>query len=53
MTYMVLSLERREMPNFGVAVLVVLAFMSVVFGIRNPEAITAEYQTAAIVLVGP
>jgi hypothetical protein len=53
MTDIALPLERREMPNFGVAALIVLAVMSVVFGIRNPEAITAEYQTAAIVLIGP
>jgi hypothetical protein len=53
MTSMALPVSRREMPHLGVAALLVLALMSAALGLSNPEAITAEYQTTASVLVGP
>ena len=52
MTYLALpAVTRRKLPNFGVVALIVLALISVVICVSNPEAISAEYQTTAI--VGP
>jgi hypothetical protein len=53
MTYIALPAARRETPHFGVVALIVLGFISVVIGLRNPAAITTEYQTTPIVLYGP
>jgi hypothetical protein len=53
MTYIALPAVRRGMPNFGVVALIVLTLMSVAIGASNPEANNADYQTSAIVLVGP
>jgi hypothetical protein len=53
MVYIALPAARRETPHFGVIALIVLGLISVAVGVRNPEAITTEYQTAPIVLYGP
>jgi hypothetical protein len=53
MSYVALPMARREMPNFGVAALIALALASVVVGFTDPEAITAEYETTASLLLGP
>jgi hypothetical protein len=45
------AVTQDSSPNFGVVALVVLALLSVMLNINHPEAITAEYQTTAI--VGP
>jgi hypothetical protein len=52
MTYVALpDVTRNNSVNLGVVALIVLALISVVIGVSHPEAITAEYQTTAI--VGP
>jgi hypothetical protein len=52
MSYVALpSVTRNNSLNLGVVALIVLALISVVISVSHPEAITAEYQTIAI--VGP
>ena len=45
------AVTRINPANFGVVALIVLALLSVVVCASHPEAISAEYQTTAI--VGP
>jgi hypothetical protein len=45
------AVTQDSSPNLGIVALIVLALLSVVVGISHPEAMTAEYQTIAI--VGP
>jgi hypothetical protein len=40
--------SRGEMPKFGLVAMVALALASAAIGLHHPEAITAEYQMAAI-----
>ncbi len=51
MAYVAVPAARRERRNFGVVALIVLGLISVVSGVRNPEAVPAESQTTAIALV--
>ena len=42
------------MPNFGIVALFVLALLSVVIGVKYPEALAPEHQPAAeMYLAGP
>jgi hypothetical protein len=43
---------RNEVPNFGIVVMMALALASATIGFSHPEAINAEFQTAAVVLAG-
>jgi hypothetical protein len=45
------AITQNISPNFGVVALIILSLLSVMLGVSHPEAITAEYQTIAI--VGP
>ena len=53
MTYIAMPAARLEMPNFGIVALILLGFLSVVIGIRSPDAIIAEYRAAEFVQIGP
>jgi hypothetical protein len=41
------------MPNFGVVALIVLSLLSVVVGVRYPEAIAPQLEPEAMYLAGP
>jgi hypothetical protein len=45
------AITQNDSPTLGVVALLVLSLLSVMLGVNHPEAITAEYQTIAI--VGP
>jgi hypothetical protein len=45
------AITQDNSPNWGVVALIALCLLSVMLGVSHPEAITAEYQTIAI--VGP
>jgi hypothetical protein len=45
------TITQDSSPNLGIVALIALALLSVTLGITHPEAVTAEYQTIAI--VGP
>jgi hypothetical protein len=53
MAYIALPAVRRELPNFGVLVVIVLTLVSVVIAVRTPEAIATQYPTTPIALFGP
>jgi len=53
MAYIALPAARRELPSFGVLVIIVLALATVVIGVRTPEAIATQYPTTPIALFGP
>jgi hypothetical protein len=53
MAYIALPAARRELPNFGVLLVIVLALAWAVIAVRTPEAIATQYPTTPIALFGP